>query len=82
MPNRLKSDLSGKDILKYFETHYFYLERMKGSHMVMKRLDKEQKQILIIPNHKIISKGTLKAVISQAERYISIENLKKFFYTD
>jgi hypothetical protein len=38
------------------------------------------KQPITIPNHKEIDKGTLKAIIRQASKYISEDDLKNHFY--
>jgi predicted RNA binding protein YcfA (HicA-like mRNA interferase family) len=81
MPNRLKSDISGKDILEFLGGHDFVLKRMKGSHMILKRHHYGQSQMLVIPDRKITPKGTLKAVINQSEKYISPDVLHDFFYT-
>jgi len=39
-----------------------------------------EKQILTIPLHDELDKGTLKAIIRQASRYIPEEELKSRFY--
>ena len=81
MPKKLKSDVSGGDLVKFFEAHDFVLKRMKGSHMVLARRRDEEKQVLVVPNHTIIPKGTLKAIIRQSEKYVSVDILQSFFYT-
>jgi predicted RNA binding protein YcfA (HicA-like mRNA interferase family) len=81
MPNRLKSDVSGKDILDFLGCHGFVVKRRKGSHVILKRDFYGQKQTLVIPEHKITPKGTLKAIIHQFEKYISADILYEFFYT-
>lgn len=81
MPKKLKSDVSGNDLLKFFETHDFVLKRTKGSHMILVRHTDDQKQVLTIPNRKITPKGTLKAIMNQSEKYISVDLLHDFLYT-
>ncbi len=81
MPNRLKSDISGKDILDFLGCHGFVVKRRKGSHMILKRTFQGQSQMLVIPDHKITPKGTLKAIMNQSEKYISFDILHEFFYT-
>ncbi len=81
MPKKLKADISGNDLLKFFETHGFLLKRTKGSHMILARRRDNQKQTLTIPNRKITPKGTLKAIINQSEKYISVDLLQDFLYT-
>jgi predicted RNA binding protein YcfA (HicA-like mRNA interferase family) len=81
MPKKLKSDISGGDLLKFFETHGFVLKRTKGSHMILARYRDAEKQVLTIPDRRITPKGTLKAIMNQAEKYISIDLLQDFLYT-
>jgi predicted RNA binding protein YcfA (HicA-like mRNA interferase family) len=78
---KLKSDVSGSDLIKFFETHGFVLKRTKGSHVILVRYIDDQKQVLTIPNRKITPKGTLKAIINQSEKYISVDVLHEFLYT-
>src|SRR3989338_7122259 len=53
----------------------------KGSHIKLKRINVSGiKQVLAIPNHKEIDRGTLKAIINQASQYIPEAELRKFFY--
>lgn len=82
MPSKLRSNISGEDIIKFFKSHNFEISRTKGSHIVMKRYNKERKEVLIIPNHKTILKGTLKAIFNQSSTYISVDQLHDFFYTE
>ena len=38
MPNRLRSNVSGKEILKFFESYGFEIDkRTRGSHLVLHR---------------------------------------------
>ena len=81
MPNKLRSNVSGKELLKFFESYGFILNRMKGSHMILTRKRSFGNQILVIPEHKTIPKGTLKAIINQSAKYISEEDLFNKFYS-
>jgi hypothetical protein len=38
------------------------------------------KQTLLIPNHKVIDTGTLRAIVRQAGKYIPTEDLIQQFY--
>ena len=82
MPKKLRSDVSGTELLKFFESHNFKLKRTKGSHMILIRNLSFYKQILVVPNHKIIPKGTLKAIYKQATQYISEQELFDKFYSN
>ncbi len=73
--------LSGKDIVKIFILFGFEVVSQKGSHIKMKReIEELGKEILTIPNHQELDKGTLKAIIRQACKYISQDILEEHFY--
>ena len=75
--------LSGSDVIKIFNSFGFFIQSQKGSHVKLKRINSYgRKQILTIPNHPILDKGTLKAIIRQASRFIPISEIHKHFYTD
>lgn len=63
--------ISGKELIKILEKHGYYVRDQKGSHI---HLMHPMKQALTIPNHKMISKGTLRAILKQAE--INITDLE------
>ncbi len=74
--------LSGKDLVKIFKVFGFDVVGQKGSHIKLKKhlVGIESKQIMTIPNHKEIDKGTLKVIYNQATRYIAEEKLKGHFF--
>ena len=72
--------LSGADVVRIFERFGFVFVRQGGSHIIMHRiLSDGTKQGLGLPNHKTIAKGTLTAIYEQASRYISRDELNKYF---
>ncbi len=73
--------LSGSDVLKILKTFGFSLVEQRGSHMKLVRVVEDHRQVLTVPNHEVIDKGTLKAIFRQASRYISEGELRKSFYT-
>jgi predicted RNA binding protein YcfA (HicA-like mRNA interferase family) len=74
-------NLSGEEIIKIFKIFGFIIAKQKGSHIKLIRLLQDNiKQPITIPNHKEIDKGTLKAIIRQASKYISEDDLKNHFY--
>lgn len=77
---RLKT-FSGSELIKLFELEGFIVHSQKGSHVKLRRINGNEKQTLLIPNHKIIDKGTLKAIIRQSSRYLTNETITKLFYT-
>ena len=74
--------LSGYEVIKFFEKSGFDVVTQKGSHIKIRRSLKGQKETLIIPNHKQLDTGTLRAIIKQASKYIPIEELKNYFYSE
>ena len=51
--------VSGKEIIKALKKIGFVEIRQKGSHIRLARTKNNLKQLLTIPNHKVIRKGTL-----------------------
>jgi predicted RNA binding protein YcfA (HicA-like mRNA interferase family) len=57
--------ISGKDCIKTLEKAGFYIKRQKGSHVILCR-DNPFAEV-VVPNHKSLDKGTLRAIIRQAD---------------
>ena len=57
--------VSGKECIKALGKAGFYIKRQKGSHIILCR--DEPFAEVVIPNHKTLDKGTLRAIIRQAE---------------
>jgi len=75
--------LSGEDVLKIFSQFGFIIASQKGSHVKLRRILPEgTKQILTIPLHKELDRGTLRAIFRQALRYILEEEIKPYFYIE
>ncbi len=73
--------LSGKEVVKILSKFGFEVVSQKGSHVKLRRiLPDGTKQTLTVPLHDELDKGTLKAIIRQASRYIPEEELKPCFY--
>jgi predicted RNA binding protein YcfA (HicA-like mRNA interferase family) len=74
--------LSGEDVISILNTFDFVPESQRGSHVKLKRvLSNGAKQVLTIPNHGELDKGTLKAIFRQSLKYIPEEELRPHFYT-
>jgi len=73
-------NLAGSDLIKIFFLFGFEVQSQRGSHVKLYRLTNDIKQTLTIPNHKELDKGTLKAIIRQASKYVSEESLASHFY--
>ena len=61
--NRLPR-ISGRDCVKALGKVGFYLKRQQGSHLILRR-DNPFAQV-VVPNHKELDRGTLRAIIRQA----------------
>ncbi|MFZ1322615.1 MAG: type II toxin-antitoxin system HicA family toxin [Ignavibacteria bacterium] len=73
--------LSGKEVISILNQFGFEVINQRGSHIKLRRIKDNFKQTLLIPNHKEIDTGTLRAIVRQAGKYISSEELQKHFYT-
>jgi len=56
--------ISGHDCVKALNKAGFYFKRQKGSHIILRR-DEPFAQV-VVPDHKELDRGTLKAIIRQA----------------
>ena len=65
--------LSGKEVVKIFESLGWQVSRQRGSHMI---LTKEGEIVtLSVPNHKEVARGTLRSLIRSAN--LTIEEFLK-----
>ncbi len=81
MPRRLRN-LSGDQVIAILEKFGFALSFSKGSHCKLSRLSVSEKQVLVVPRHASLAKGTLKAIYRKSISYIGEDELKDFFYTE
>ena len=73
--------LSGRDVVKILARFGFRVVSQRGSHAKLVRaLLDGTKQILTIPIHVELDRGTLRAILRQASKYIPEEELKPYFY--
>ncbi len=56
--------VSGQTCLRALEQAGFYLRRQTGSHMILRR-DEPFAQV-VVPDHRVLDRGTLRAIIRQA----------------
>lgn len=70
--------LSGKDLVKFFVKQGYSTSHQTGSHMILENLNGK---ILVIPKHKEVSTGTLRAIIRQSglSREEFMEIYSKYF---
>jgi len=74
--------LPAKKIVSVFLSLGFYVVKNKGGHVKLARISFLGKQVLTIPNHKELDRGTLAAIFNQAKRFVPEEELIKHFYTN
>lgn len=74
--------LSGPELVRIFSHFGFSVLGQKGSHLKVGRVQEGSRQVLTIPNHKELDRGTLKAIYNQALRYIPDHELRGFFYSE
>ncbi|WP_456473672.1 type II toxin-antitoxin system HicA family toxin [Candidatus Pyrohabitans sp.] len=58
--------VSGKKVIKALTKVDFYPVRQKGSHVKLKKKTPTGTVIVIVPDHKEVSKGTLRDIIKDA----------------
>lgn len=56
--------ISGHECIKALEKAGFYMKRRESSHIVLRRDDPFAQ--LVVPDHKELDRGTLRAIIRQA----------------
>ena len=60
--------ISGQEILKILKKEGFLVISQKGSHIKVRKQRPSNGTItVIIPNHKTLKRGTLKAILKQAD---------------
>lgn len=75
--------MSGSDAESIFHKFGFETVSQKGSHLKLVRITPSgERQILTIPAHKELDKGTLRAIIRQASAFIPEDELKPHFYSE
>jgi len=57
--------ISGQECAKALDKVGFYFKRQHGSHIILRR--KNPFAQFVVPNHKELDKGTLRAIIRQAD---------------
>ena len=75
--------VSGSELVKAFKKMGFTVVSQKGSHIKLVRNAPDgSRQVLTVPNHPELDKGTIQAIYRQTLRYISEGELKKHFYAE
>ena len=56
--------ISGRDCVRVLNGFGFYQKRQHGSHIILRRDDPFAQ--VVVPDHKILDRGTLRAILRQA----------------
>ena len=56
--------ISGRECVRALEKKGFYFKRQAGSHIILRRDDPFSQ--IVVPDHKELDRGTLRAIIRQA----------------
>ncbi len=74
--------LSGKEVIKIFESHGFKTKRTVGSHTRLSLLQDGISYHVTIPLHKSLKRGTLHGVVKDFELCFGKEETIKWFFTE
>ena len=74
--------LSGKEVVRFCERLGFRVSRQRGSHINLIREIQGHRQVVTVPNHKEIDRGTLHAIFRKLSLFVSETELYPLFYTD
>ena len=75
--------LSGDEVIRILAGFGFQIHAQRGSHVKLRRLTAEgERHTLTIPRHRELDRGTLQAIVRQAARYVSTDQITQHFYTD
>ncbi len=74
--------LSGFEIVTILKSFGFNKERQRGSHVKLTRFVQNEKQVLLVSNHKEMKTGAVVGIFRQAARYIAEDELRQHFYSE
>jgi predicted RNA binding protein YcfA (HicA-like mRNA interferase family) len=57
--------ISGREVIRAFERVGYEQDRQRGSHVVLRHRDPPHRR-LVVPEHRTVARGTLRALISEA----------------
>lgn len=56
--------ISGRRVVKALKKAGYEFDRQRGSHMILRRHEAPHRRV-VVPDHKEVAKGTLRAIIRQ-----------------
>ncbi|MBU3904664.1 MAG: type II toxin-antitoxin system HicA family toxin [Nanoarchaeota archaeon] len=67
MTNKLPTDMSGQDMVKFLidKLGYIFVKKSKKNHIKLTKMIDGKKKIAIIPDHKILKPGMLRVILNQ-----------------
>ena len=68
--------ISGREMGRILVRLGFYMKSQKGSHMKFVRERDMRKEIVIVPDHKVLQKGTLNDILKKVDLR-NIDDLRK-----
>jgi predicted RNA binding protein YcfA (HicA-like mRNA interferase family) len=72
--------LSGREIIRIFESYGFVVVSQRGSHVKLRRtLPDATRQTLVVPEHKELDTGTCRAIFRQACEFVPENELLLHF---
>jgi predicted RNA binding protein YcfA (HicA-like mRNA interferase family) len=75
-------NISGKAVIKILESLGFVVLRQKGSHIILKRIISDCEQMILVPNHTVIDRGTLHSIYKKLTLYVDESEIRNHFYTE
>jgi predicted RNA binding protein YcfA (HicA-like mRNA interferase family) len=72
--------LSSAEVIEILKQFGFQVYSQRGSHIKLRRVSRENKETLTVPNHRQLDTGTCRAIYRQACRYIPETELFPHFY--
>ena len=73
--------LSGRKVVAIFERLGFLVAYTKGSHAKLVRRVGTEEQVLVVPLHKELDKGTQRAIYKQTLAYVNEKDIRPSFYS-
>jgi predicted RNA binding protein YcfA (HicA-like mRNA interferase family) len=75
--------MSFRQVISIFRRFGFEIVSQEGSHVKLRRYpDSGDEQNIMVPRHRDIDTGTLRAIYRQAIQHIPERQLRRDFYTD
>lgn len=75
--------LGSREILRSLRRHGFEVASTRGTHAKLVRtLSSGEKQVLVLPLHKSLASGTVRAIYRQALRFVPEAELRADFFAD